>query len=70
VRFRTGLEEAGLKPTFRDERLFRWTEVQLPPLKQGAPTKLRTPFASERAASHPHDAGCDSTVQQARKARP
>jgi hypothetical protein len=30
-----------------------------------APVKL-----SERAASHPHDAGCNSTVQQARKARP
>jgi hypothetical protein len=30
-----------------------------------APVKL-----SERAASHPHDAGRNSTVQQARKARP
>jgi hypothetical protein len=27
-------------PSFRDESLFRWTEVQLPLLKQGTPTRF------------------------------
>ncbi len=40
MRFSAGLENPGLKPSLRKETLFRWTEVQLPLLKQGAPTKL------------------------------
>jgi hypothetical protein len=40
----------GLKPSLRKETLFRWTEVQLPLLKQGAPTKLG---AERSAASFP-----------------
>ncbi len=38
MRFSAGLENPGLKPSQRKEPLFRWTEVQLPLLKQGAPT--------------------------------
>jgi hypothetical protein len=30
----------GLKPVLRNELLFRWPEVQLPLLKQGAPTRF------------------------------
>jgi hypothetical protein len=37
-------------PSLRKETLFRWTEVQLPLLKQGAPTKLG---AERFAASFP-----------------
>ncbi len=32
-------KDPGLKPILRDKALFRWTEVQLPLLKQGAPTR-------------------------------
>jgi hypothetical protein len=38
MRFSAGLEIQGQSPQFRNEPLFRWTEVQLPLLKQGAPT--------------------------------
>jgi hypothetical protein len=40
MRFSAGLENPGLKPVLRNEMLFRWTEVQLPLLKQGAPTRF------------------------------
>jgi hypothetical protein len=40
MRFSAGLENPGLKPSLKKETLFRWTEVQLPLLKQGAPIKL------------------------------
>jgi hypothetical protein len=35
----------GLKPTFLDGTIFRWTDVQLPLLKQGAPTAGKTQAA-------------------------
>jgi hypothetical protein len=38
MRIGVGFENPGLKPILRNETLFRWTEVQLPLLKQGAPT--------------------------------
>jgi hypothetical protein len=33
-------KKSGAKAHFQEMNLFRWTEVQLPLLKQGAPTKL------------------------------
>ena len=38
-----GWERAGLKPTQAQSAFLRWTEVQLPLLKQGAPTERRIP---------------------------
>jgi hypothetical protein len=39
MRFSAGLENPGLKPIPEGANAFRWTKVQLPLLKQGAPTK-------------------------------
>jgi hypothetical protein len=51
ARFSAGIEKPGLKPISKS-LLLRWTEVQLPLLKQGAPTKAFSTSACVASASN------------------
>ena len=41
MRFGSGFENPGLSPSFRDESLFRWTEVQLTLAEEGGSHQIR-----------------------------